>query len=860
MVQYLDTPAALRGNPIDLDFIEDSSIPMPRVSGTSPLAVIGGKQQSSSQSIRVLDSVEEPSDWAEVSHPAEQCLENLSAVKHKSIQGLKRPLQGDPIHVTPKQSRRNYAMSSPQKNSEIEDREEAFPDHTWDPGKNVDLCNHCQLLDLEPLFVVRKPMKPRRIGFLEDFGCLSCPFCAIIWRSIRIHWKGARPRSERNRRPELFLRKTQWSYKDERSKTPATYRVMVAITQQPPGFKCDTSNKRKDKFVLTELELLSSSTGTQEERHWTKRLIEPQMDPKLLLTWLKLCRSHTACKDHLPDAELFAEGFRLIDVFEDRLVMKTKHCEYVALSYVWGDLVSTGLLANKKNLERLTRHSSLGASTTIDGKRPSLTITDAMKLCRAIGQRYLWVDCLCIVQDDPEEKSRLIHGMNRVYENAAFTIVAASGVNANAGLPGLQHRDVNPYEIPHVIRTSSIGSGTISISLARKSLKEHMENCLWNTRGWTYQEQTLPNRVLYLTPLEAFFECPDSQMREGYAWEYLNHPFVRGGIPRWGQSLAIYRDKHGMVPIPRKGEARSIDDVLPSKSLSHMYPQAVSLYSRRDLTNTDDVLNAFTGIFHRFCESYPSSSEPGISATQGLLSFLLPKALLWFTIKNTGTKPKRRSEILGAEWSSWSWASWVAPIDFVIMENSKVVVKGARKGQRFLMLYNYCLGMKWHLTFKDPTGASRRIQLSINWPQNPAEDIWKDELIPAAMLSMLPLDLEPTPRETLPGTLDFQAPCISIRSLDQIRDNKLPKQELRLVFDGDYVLSCTILYDPDAEESDLEELVVILHDGYFNAICIKTVDGISKRVGVASFIARRTDNSAKALRKLGICWKHVYLR
>jgi hypothetical protein len=55
-----------------------------------------------------------------------------------------------------------------------------------------------------------------------------------------------------------------------------------------------------------------------------------------------------------------------------------------------------------------------------------------------IGERYLWVDSLCIVQDDPQEKHGQIANMDAIYGNAILTINAAAGQDANAGLPGVR--------------------------------------------------------------------------------------------------------------------------------------------------------------------------------------------------------------------------------------------------------------------------------------------------------------------------------------------------------------------------------------------------------------------------------------
>jgi hypothetical protein len=65
------------------------------------------------------------------------------------------------------------------------------------------------------------------------------------------------------------------------------------------------------------------------------------------------------------------------------------------------------------------------------------TIADAMTLVSQIGERYLWVDSLCLVQDDELDKACGVQKMDLVYQGAILTVVAASGMDSNTGLPEL---------------------------------------------------------------------------------------------------------------------------------------------------------------------------------------------------------------------------------------------------------------------------------------------------------------------------------------------------------------------------------------------------------------------------------------
>ena len=61
-----------------------------------------------------------------------------------------------------------------------------------------------------------------------------------------------------------------------------------------------------------------------------------------------------------------------------------------------------------------------------------------MILTRTLGLDYLWVDTLCIIQDDEENKMKDIARIGSMYSSAHFTIIAADGDDADHGLRGLK--------------------------------------------------------------------------------------------------------------------------------------------------------------------------------------------------------------------------------------------------------------------------------------------------------------------------------------------------------------------------------------------------------------------------------------
>jgi hypothetical protein len=97
--------------------------------------------------------------------------------------------------------------------------------------------------------------------------------------------------------------------------------------------------------------------------------------------------------------EVFECDFRVIDVVAMQVLRPTeliKSVRFVALSYMWpkGTEHNSSVRLEMQNL------GSLEAPGGLKNLRLPPVIYDAISLSRDLGERYLWVDRLCIVQDD----------------------------------------------------------------------------------------------------------------------------------------------------------------------------------------------------------------------------------------------------------------------------------------------------------------------------------------------------------------------------------------------------------------------------------------------------------------------------
>jgi len=180
-------------------------------------------------------------------------------------------------------------------------------------------------------------------------------------------------------------------------------------------------------------------TSTSEVRSFLLNS-EPRLDLERARRWMSVCENSHGNKcnpiwnETSPPRSIIPglEVLRLINVVNGSLVELQNPCRYLALSYVWGGVPNFRLTTiNKSTLMQN------GVIRSIWSLLPK-TIQDAIDLVKALKERFLWIDALCLMQNDRLDMQNGIDVMDLIYEKAIMTIVAATGDNANAGLPGVR--------------------------------------------------------------------------------------------------------------------------------------------------------------------------------------------------------------------------------------------------------------------------------------------------------------------------------------------------------------------------------------------------------------------------------------
>lgn len=161
--------------------------------------------------------------------------------------------------------------------------------------------------------------------------------------------------------------------------------------------------------------------------------------------------------------------FYMIYVLAECIVVPQEPCRYVALSHVWGGTKQHML--TEDNLEDLRKKGGIRENQV------SQTIRDAMIFTRNLGERYLWCDALCIVQDSKAIRQQTLQDMGVIYGQSLITIVAGSCNNADENLPGVSTER-------HWMQWFQRISPSLTVS-AHFDFKDHLEDAKYSRRAWT---------------------------------------------------------------------------------------------------------------------------------------------------------------------------------------------------------------------------------------------------------------------------------------------------------------------------------------------------------------------------------------
>jgi hypothetical protein len=277
---------------------------------------------------------------------------------------------------------------------------------------------------------------------------------------------------------------------------------------EPPGalFSMRSGNKTEQIQLFT-----VPADGSAPYGRWRNRIASgntaSNMAASRARAWISDCISnHRRCSCGDP-TKLPTRGVDISPLDDDsgdivlrQTAKQNLQGRYVALSHCWGGLVPA-CCTTRANLQAQQSRIPLGSLPQ--------TFRDAVIFARKLGIQYLWIDTLCILQDDEADWHREAVQMCEVYGNAFVTLAAVHSQNCHGGLftetgPGFEQHELSTFDVDGI-------SCKIYARRPFPTFHTWLLDCCGGSapllRAWAYQERLVSPRVLYFTQFELLWEC-----------------------------------------------------------------------------------------------------------------------------------------------------------------------------------------------------------------------------------------------------------------------------------------------------------------------------------------------------------------
>ncbi|TGJ87810.1 hypothetical protein E0Z10_g981 [Xylaria hypoxylon] len=353
----------------------------------------------------------------------------------------------------------------------------------------------------------------------------------------------------------------------------------------------------------------------------------------LLKEWIKTCdATHEICRGNHDGGNnenhnASTMPTRLVELGTTLRIVESasiKPSVYVALSHCWGKL---------SELERFCafNHNISHLKEFIDFNSLPKTFRDAITVARGIGVNYLWIDSLCIIQDNKDDWEHELARMEQVFSSAYCTIGASS---SKSSLQGFLN-----YRKPRAcieIKPSDKDKKTLYVCPNIDDFHRDVDLGELNSRGWVLQERALSRRTIFYTSTQVYWECGSGVHCETLARLQNSKAAFLGDANFPESALEYYRDGRQML-------------------VQDLYER----YSGLAFTKNLDRPMAILGLQERLAKAFKTQAAYGFFGTY------FARLLLW---KRHDTKWMTRIiQRPGSRYRvpTWSWFSKVGAIKYL---------------------------------------------------------------------------------------------------------------------------------------------------------------------------------------------------
>ncbi|KAI0888758.1 HET-domain-containing protein [Annulohypoxylon maeteangense] len=348
--------------------------------------------------------------------------------------------------------------------------------------------------------------------------------------------------------------------------------------------------------------------------------------------WFRTCsESHPVCREKELGLQHFLPS-RLIEILDTgdtlhwRLVsgLDINTTRYVTLSHCWGESEHIKLIKDKVAPFREKQPESILPQT----------YRDAIRVALSLGVPYIWIDSICIIQDDPDDWKNQASLMGQIYHNACCNIAASWGTDGTDGCFNPE-RSCLKSDVSTRIKMDGDHGPEEYLVTDEDIYKSEVIEAPLNRRGWVIQERYLARKQLSFAKSQVYWECLELSASEDFP----------KGIPKQMQDPyqeSMASAKPSLNPVGRS-------------QLRFIWSKVVESYSMCDLTKPSDKTVALAGLASEM------KAATGYTYLAGLWEEDIEKQLLWESREPSQHFPLKHSPYIAP---TWSWMSLDGPVRY----------------------------------------------------------------------------------------------------------------------------------------------------------------------------------------------------
>jgi hypothetical protein len=311
---------------------------------------------------------------------------------------------------------------------------------------------------------------------------------------------------------------------------------------------------------------------------------------------------------------------------------------YACLSHCWGGILPLQLTSSMVQVFQ---------DTGIPWETLPRTFQHAVDMTHRLGLKYIWIDSLCIVQDDIEDWRREGSQMSEIYSGACVTFAATNATDSNKGF--YQETLGNPrlkmytYTLKHQKDSKSLYD-IHAIEMGALNSDFNGRDLPLFKRAWAFQEQILTPRMVHFANDMLYWECLESRACE--TREYMTHPIIKTSV--------LVPDAIDTIYSLSIGRSLANTSITPHA----LWRAMVAGYTHGSLTFGKDKLPALQGVAKRI------QSQRRCAYYAGLWEDTLCLDLSWRSVRRTTRLSEYRAP-------SWSWASTEGRIHWFVCASAQ---------------------------------------------------------------------------------------------------------------------------------------------------------------------------------------------